>query len=129
MQRCGAAVTQCHFCAVVLSNHEATSPPCHEATSPRCCQNLKTCVAADAAPSSLTNVHTHHDSLANKPLQSYRLAVPCRPRDLDLLTSAERMSTKFGVDSSSRFHFTARTDRHKITDTTDNPIPTHGRSQ
>jgi len=39
------------------------------------------------------------------------------------------MSTKFGVDSSSRFPFTAWTDRHKITGATDNPTPTHGRPQ
>ena len=65
--------------------------------------------------------NTHCHSLTNKPHQSYRPPDPCRPRDLDLLTSAERMCTKFGVDSSSRFPFRARTDRHKITDATDNP--------
>ena len=70
----------------------------------------------------LPNVQTHRHSLINEPhVQSYRRAVPCRPHDLDLLTSAERMCTKFGVDSSSRFPLTARTDRHKITDATDSP--------
>jgi len=33
----------------------------------------------------------------------------------------EYMFTKFGVDSSSRFPFTARTDIHTVTDATDHP--------
>jgi len=32
--------------------------------------------------------------------------------------------TKFGVDSSSRFHFRSRTHRHTVTHSSDQPIPT-----
>jgi len=102
-------VTQYRCWAEVLGYHEAT-------TSKRR-RTSYVYVAANAAPSQLPNVHT----LTNKPhVQSYR-------HDLDLLTSAERMRTKYGVDSSSRFPFTARTDTKSQTPLT--VLPTHGQSQ
>jgi len=66
----------------------------HDATCPKRRRLQHDVMPAAPAASPLPTTHRH--SLTNKPHQSYR-PIPSRPRDLDLLTSAQRMCMKFGM--------------------------------